>query len=94
VSKTALHALAKSLMAELGADGIRINTLCPGIVRTKMAEALWKSEAGASEAKGTALGRFGDPEDMAGTVAYLLSEDARHVTGEAVIVAGGIQARF
>ena len=86
--------LGKALASEFGADGIRVNTICPGVVKTKMAELLWKSENGEKTRQSLYLKRLGEPEDMAGTMAFLLSEDARHITGETVIVSGGMQARL
>lgn len=93
VTKTALIALGRALATELGPQGIRINTLCPGLVKTKMAEMLWKDEENIKHYS-SFLGRLGEPEDMAGTVAFLLSDDARHITGEAIIVSGGSQGRL
>lgn len=94
VSKTALIGLGKALASELGPEGIRCNTICPGLVRTKMAEALWNSDGGKVMEQRLFLRRLADPDDMSGTIAYLLSEDARHVTGETVMAAGGINARL
>ena len=88
VTKSALTSLGKALATELGPEGIRINTLCPGLVKTKLAEMLWK-DPNHEEHSPTFLNRLGEPEDMAGTVAFLLSEDARHITGESIVVAGG-----
>lgn len=92
VSKTALVALGRALATELGPQGIRINSLCPGVVRTKLAEMLWKNESAAAQfTSNSFLKRMADPVDMAGTIAYLLSEDSKHMTGEAIVVAGGTQ---
>jgi dehydrogenase/reductase SDR family protein 4 len=94
VSKTALTGLGRALSTELGVDGIRVNTIAPGVVKTKLAEALWKSENGQTAANSSFLRRLGEPEDMAGTVAYLLSEDSRHVTGETIVLSGGSHHRL
>merc|ERR1712176_635260 len=67
VSKTALIGLGKALATELGPDGVRINTLCPGLVKTKMAEMLWNSDAGENVRQSLMLRRLGEPEEMAGT---------------------------
>jgi NAD(P)-dependent dehydrogenase (short-subunit alcohol dehydrogenase family) len=89
-----LIGLGKALASELGGLGIRINTICPGLVRTKLAEMLWKSDAGKMIQDGLFLQRLADPEDIAGSIAFFLSEDARHITGETLIVAGGISSRL
>ena len=94
VSKTALIGLGKALASEMGVDGIRVNTLCPGIVRTKLSEMLWKSEYGAQTQEKLFLRRLADPWEMSGTIAYLLSEDSGFVTGETVVAGGGLQARL
>lgn len=94
MSKTALLGLGRALASEMGKDGIRVNTICPGLVRTKMAEMLWKSEYGEKQAQEVFMRRLGDPEDMVGTMAYLVSDDAKHVSGESVVVSGGGQSRM
>jgi len=95
VSKTALLGLTKALAEELGPDGIRVNCVAPGIVPTKFAAALVASPEleEANKAK-TLLGRLGTPEDIAGAVAFLVSSDAGYVTGETLVVAGGMQSRL
>jgi dehydrogenase/reductase SDR family protein 4 len=94
VSKTALIGLGKALASEMGVDGIRVNTICPGVVRTKLAEMLWKSEYGQQTADKVFLRRLADPWEMSGTIAYLLSDDAGYVTGETIVAGGGVQARL
>jgi NAD(P)-dependent dehydrogenase (short-subunit alcohol dehydrogenase family) len=86
-TKAALMHLTRHLAAELG-PGVRVNAVAPGLVRTRMAEALWKRDeeriAGA-----LALGRIGEPPDVAGAIAFLASDAARWMTGETVVVDGG-----
>lgn len=95
VSKTALLGLTKALAEELGPDGIRVNCIAPGIVPTKFASALVSSPELAELNKSRTLaGRLGTPGDMAATVAFLASEDAAYVTGETIVVAGGMQSRL
>jgi 3-oxoacyl-[acyl-carrier protein] reductase len=94
VSKGALVHLTKTLAKELGKDGITINSVCPGIVRTAMHEAYHRSdiELEAFYAKRGAafpLGRVGEPQDVAGAIRYLLSEEAAWVTGDTLVVDGG-----
>jgi dehydrogenase/reductase SDR family protein 4 len=96
MSKTAMIGLTKALASELGKDGIRVNAICPGLVKTKMAEMLWKNEENSREggAFSNFIGQIGDPEDMVGTMAFLLSRDSKHITGESIVVDGGSQARL
>ncbi|CAK0784586.1 hypothetical protein CVIRNUC_007790 [Coccomyxa viridis] len=95
ISKTALVALTKALAEELGPDGIRVNCVAPGTVPTKFAAALVETpEMAAANKERTFLKRFGTPGDMAACVAYLASEDAAYVTGETIVVAGGMHSRL
>ncbi|GAB4822161.1 hypothetical protein N2152v2_009207 [Parachlorella kessleri] len=95
VSKTALLGLTKALAEELGQDGIRVNCVAPGIVPTKFAAALVANpELEEINKSRTLLGRLGKPQDMAAAVAFLVSDDASYVTGEALVVAGGMQSRL
>ncbi|KAG1653274.1 hypothetical protein FOA52_009166 [Chlamydomonas sp. UWO 241] len=95
VSKTALLGLTKGLAAELGPEGIRVNCVAPGIVPTKFADYLVKDpELAKAQAEATYLGRLGTPNDMAAAVAYLVSDDASYVTGETLVVSGGMPSRL
>ncbi|KAI3435735.1 hypothetical protein D9Q98_001793 [Chlorella vulgaris] len=95
VSKTALLGLTKALAEELGPDGITVNCLAPGIVPTKFASALVSSpELEEINKSRTLLGRLGAPQDMAAAVAFLVSPDASYITGETLVVAGGMQSRL
>ena len=96
MSKLALVGLGRALASELGPRRkIRVNTLCPGLVKTKMSEMLWKTEATqGSYEKSAALQRLGDPVDMAGIVAFLASEDSSYMTGESVVANGGMGSRL
>lgn len=98
-SKTGLLGLVRAFAAELAPANVQVNALCPGWVATDMA---WEGLDGRAAAMGTTreaahaeamkavpLGRMGEPEDVAGTVAWLLSPDARGVTGEAIDQNGG-----
>ncbi len=87
MSKAALLHATRQLALEL-APRVRVNAVAPGLVRTKMAEALWKpdeAEAGA----GTLLGRIGEPPDVAQAVAFLAGEKSSWITGETLVVDGG-----
>ncbi len=98
-SKTGLLGLVRAFAAELAPANVQVNALCPGWVATDMA---WEGLDGMAAAMGTTreaahaeamkavpLGRMGEPEDVAGTVAWLLSSDARGVTGQAIDQNGG-----
>ena len=98
-SKAGLLGLVRSLAAELAPRNVQVNAICPGWVDTEMA---WTGLDGLAEAIGgnredayreamreVPLGRMGQPEDVAGTVAWLLSDDARGVTGQAIDQNGG-----
>eukprot|EP00899_Mesostigma_viride_P017461 jgi/Mesvir1/25716/Mv01905-RA.1 len=94
VTKTALLGLTKALAAELAPD-LRVNCVAPGIVATKFAQALVDQPEKVEAIRGqTVLGRLGQPQDMAAAVAYLVSCDASYVTGETLVVAGGMQSRL
>lgn len=95
VSKTALLGLVKGLAAELGPDGIRVNAVAPGIVPTKLSSYLVQSpELAKQQEDATYLKRLGTPEDMAAAVAYLVSPDGGYVTGETLVVAGGMPSKL
>jgi acetoacetyl-CoA reductase/3-oxoacyl-[acyl-carrier protein] reductase len=87
-SKAGLVGLAKTAARELGRFGVRVNVVAPGFVDTPMTaplDAAWRDKAVAE----TALGRVAVAEDIAGPVAFLLSDEARHVTGHVLAVDGG-----
>lgn len=76
-------------------QGIRVNCIAPGIVPTKFASYLVESpELAKQQADSTALKRLGRPEDMAAVAAFLASCDADYVTGETLVVAGGMHSRL
>jgi 3-oxoacyl-[acyl-carrier protein] reductase len=89
-SKGALHSLTKSLAVELAPFGIRVNSVAPGWVDTDMCAGVF-SEPGYREKvrKTIPIGRIPPPEDIAGPILFLVSELARHVTGEILNVNGG-----
>jgi 3-oxoacyl-[acyl-carrier protein] reductase len=88
-SKAALDMVTASLARELGAAGIRVNAVAPGLVRTKTATVLWEGERGRAEAELVPLQRLGEPEDIAAAICFLLSDDAAWITGVTLPVDGG-----
>jgi NAD(P)-dependent dehydrogenase (short-subunit alcohol dehydrogenase family) len=86
-SKAALIHLTKQLALELS-PMVRVNAVAPGVVRTKLAEALWKEHEQAMSAS-TALGRIGEPEDIGSAIAFLVSDAASWITGETLVIDGG-----
>ena len=91
-SKGGVAQLAKAMSNELAGRGVRVNAVAPGYVTTEMTESLeeWKRQE--VEAR-IPLGRFAQPEEIADVIAFLLSDDARYVTGAVIPVDGGYLAR-
>lgn len=88
-TKGALLAMSKNLAIEEGAKGIRVNAINPGIILTPMADEVLDAELSQRLANQAALKRNGTPEDVTGTVAWLLSDDAAFVTGQEIAIDGG-----
>ena len=88
-SKAGLIGLCKSLAKELGSRNIRVNAVAPGLIETAMTE---KMPEAAREflVKQAALGRPGTPEDVSGAVAFLCSDAAAYITGQTLVVDGGV----
>ncbi|WP_299877509.1 SDR family NAD(P)-dependent oxidoreductase [uncultured Sulfitobacter sp.] len=90
VSKLALIGLVRNLATELGPSGIRVNALCPGLVRTEFARALWDNpEAEARAKKDIPLRRLGEADDFEGIAVFLASGASTYMTGQALTVCGG-----
>jgi 3-oxoacyl-[acyl-carrier protein] reductase len=88
-SKAGLLGLTKSLAKELGSRNIRVNAVAPGLIETAMTEKM-PDEARAYLVKQAALGRPGRPEDVSGVVSFLCSEAAGYITGQTLVVDGGV----
>ena len=90
LSKAADFQLARNLAVEYGGDGVRVNCIAPGVIRTDFSRALWEDEANLAKALvGTPLNRIGEPEDVAGAAVFLASDASRYITGETIVVDGG-----
>lgn len=90
VSKAADMHLARNLALEWGKQGVRVNTIAPGLVKTDFAKALWDEPATLkSVLDASPLGRIGDPRDIAGAAVFLASKAGYFCTGETIVIDGG-----
>jgi len=87
-SKAGIIGLTKTVAKELGKYNVNVNVIAPGMIETDMTQTL-SEEVKQQSVSEIVLGRFGQPEDIAEAVAFLVSEKARHVTGEIMKVDGG-----
>lgn len=91
MSKLALIGLVRNLAQEYGPKGVRANAICPGLIKTDFAKALWEDPSVERRiSEDTPLRRLGDPTDLAGAAVFLASDASRYVTGQALTVCGGI----
>jgi NAD(P)-dependent dehydrogenase (short-subunit alcohol dehydrogenase family) len=91
VSKAADFQLVRNYAVEIGDHNVRINAIAPGLIRTDFARALWENpEAEKRVNQATPLRRLGEPRDIAGAAVFLASEAGAYVTGQAIIVDGGV----
>lgn len=90
VSKAALISLTKVMAQEWGADGIRANAICPGLIKTKFSQALWQDAHIANQVLGhQPIRRIGAPDDVAGLALFLASDASSYCTGGVYMVDGG-----
>ena len=90
-TKAALISLTKTLAHELGPDNIQVNAIAPGLVQTKLAQALWDNEdLLAPVLAQTPVGRIGLPRDMAGLALLLASPSSDYITGAVMVADGGL----
>ncbi|MDH2342977.1 glucose 1-dehydrogenase [Bradyrhizobium sp. SSUT77] len=91
ISKAADFALCRSLAGEWGPKGVRVNCIAPGLVKTDFARALWEDEAILKRRTATTpLRRIGEPDEIAGAVAYLASDASSFMTGQTIVIDGGV----
>jgi 3-oxoacyl-[acyl-carrier protein] reductase len=88
-AKAGIIGFTKSLARELGSRGVRANVVAPGYVTSRLTEIL-PEDLRAQMLANTPLGRLGDPEDVAGAVRFLCSDEATFITGEVLLVDGGL----
>jgi len=91
VTKAADMQLVRNLAVSWGHDGIRVNAIAPGLVKTDFARALWDNpEYLAATLKQAPLGRIGDPVDIAGAALLMASDAGRFITGTTLVIDGGV----
>jgi dehydrogenase/reductase SDR family member 4 len=90
VSKAAVIMLTQVCAKEWGADGIRVNCIAPGLIKTEFSRALWENEAILKNStQGSPLRRIGDPDEMAGAVVYFATPSSSFTTGQTLVMDGG-----
>ena len=94
-SKGAISSLTRSMAVQLGPRGIRVNGLAPGPVLTAHVEQFFPDpEARRVRLDRVPLGRFGAPDDVAGLASFLVSDNARWITGQVIVIDGGISSNY
>ena len=91
ISKAGLIMLTKSMAKELGSANIRVNCICPGLIKTKLSEALWSNpEVEKATTAMKALGRMGTTDEIVGAAIYFASDASSFTTGSILTVDGGM----
>jgi NAD(P)-dependent dehydrogenase (short-subunit alcohol dehydrogenase family) len=89
-SKAAVESLTRSIATQYGRDGVRANTIVPGLILTDAARAGIPADLLASYTTKTLTPYVGEPRDIAGLVSFLVSDDARYITGQTIMIDGGM----
>ncbi len=90
VSKTALVGLGRMMAAEWAPFNVRVNTVCPGLIKTQFSQAIWGAEDALNYAlEGQKIKKLAEPKDVVGAVLFLASDEAAFVTGQEIMVDGG-----
>ena len=91
ISKAADMQMARNLAVEWGPRNVRVNCIAPGLVRTDFARALWENQEVYERAvRSYPLRRIGEPEDIAGAAVFLASRAGSLITGQTIVVDGGV----
>jgi len=93
VTKAGLIHMTKQFAAEL-APQVRVNAICPGLIKTDFARMLWEGDAGDMVAQQYPLKRLGEVEDIAAAALYLAADSGSWITGQAIVLDGGGQIKF
>ena len=88
-AKAGMHGFTKALALEVARKGVTVNTISPGYIGTKMVMAIPKDVLDAKILPQIPLGRLGEPEEIAGLIIYLCSDEAAFVTGANIAINGG-----
>ena len=93
VSKAAIINMSQAMAQDWGGDGVRVNAICPGLIKTRFSEALWQDEKILEGfLRQIPLGRIGAPEDVASLAVFLASDAAAYCSGGYYLVDGGYSA--
>ncbi len=91
VTKAGLIMLTKVMARELGAHGVRVNCICPGVIKTRLSQVMWSDPVREQQyAQMKALGRLGEPDEVVGAAIYLASNASSFTTGAVLVVDGGM----
>jgi NAD(P)-dependent dehydrogenase (short-subunit alcohol dehydrogenase family) len=91
ISKAADFQLARNLAVEYGPHNVRVNCIAPGLIKTDFARALWEDpEALKKRTETTPLRRIGEPDEIAGAAVYLASPASAFMTGQSIVIDGGV----
>jgi 2-deoxy-D-gluconate 3-dehydrogenase len=97
-AKAGAMGLARTMAQEWGHHGIRVNAVAPDVIATPRVRAAFEAQGidttAQARAQGVTLGRFGEPEEIAGALVFLVSDLSNFITGQTIVVDGGVQAAF